>query len=102
MIIKWIFIISIIQFISYLVFDRLKVKHATRYIFTLVILGYLFILPPLFYPEPQPDGGTCGMPVLGITLGFWVIGGIAAPITHIIFRSIRPKERKKSLPIDHL
>jgi hypothetical protein len=42
------------------------------------------VFPKFFYPEPSTDGINCGMPILGITFGFWIFGTIAGIATHIL------------------
>lgn len=75
--------ISIIQGFAYLVINRIGFKYGRILVLIVVFAGYLFFLPKLFYPKPDPNGVNCGMPILGITLGFWIFGGLSASFTHI-------------------
>lgn len=92
MILKWIILISIGQIKLYLISDRLKLKHASVFIFLPILIGHFFILPKYFYPEPDPDGVNCGMPILGVTLAFWIFGGGIASGTHLIYYLIKKKK----------
>jgi hypothetical protein len=69
--------------------DSIYVKYGKTTLFLLIIIAYLFILPSLFLPEYDPNGANCGMPALGITLAFGVIGGGATILIHIIYHLIR-------------
>ncbi|HFA52103.1 MAG TPA: hypothetical protein ENJ95_24060 [Bacteroidetes bacterium] len=60
-------------------------KHGKTITFLMVLIGHLFIFPRFFYPEPDPNGINCGMPILGITLAFWIIGGGGTVIIHLLY-----------------
>ena len=89
MILKYILFISIGQIILYLLSGQLKVKYVPVIIFFIILIGYFLILPKHFYPELDPDGLNCGMPILGINLAFWFFGGGIASIIHVGFLMIR-------------
>jgi len=89
MILKCIILISVGQIILYLISDRLKLKYGRVIIFLSILISHFFILPQYFFPEPVQDRINCGMPVLGITLAFWFIGGGIASTTHLIYYLIK-------------
>ena len=68
------------------------------------LVGALYFLwvysPPHFYPEPSPDGVNCGMPVLGVNMAFWFIGGFFVFITHLV-SSLFFIFRKKKTTTEH-
>lgn len=85
MILKVIIAVSIIQIVFYAIADWKTLKYGRTIIFTTILIGHFFLLPKLFYPKPEPDGINCGMPILGITLAFWVIGGLTSIIIHTAY-----------------
>ena len=88
--------ISLGQIGLYLVLDNKKIKNRKPIAFaTLLLIGHLFILPQFFFPEPDPNGIHCGMPELGITLAFWVIGGGATVLIHALYFLLRKLIRSK-------
>ncbi len=87
--------ISIVQIGLYLFLDNKKIKNGKSIAFATLLMGHLFILPQFFFPEPDPNGINCGMPVLGITLAFWVIGGGATVLMHILYFFLRKLIRGK-------
>jgi hypothetical protein len=89
MILTVIVLVSIGQIGLYLISDTTDFKYGRIMTFLMVLTGYLFIFPPFFYPESNPDGVNCGMPILGITLAFWIIGGGIAIVIHTIYFFIR-------------
>jgi len=91
MILKVIILISICQVLLYLISDKLGLKHGRKLLLLIILIGYFFILPPFFYPEPNPNGNNCGMPTVGVTLAFWVIGGGMASVLHLVYYLIRKK-----------
>lgn len=95
MILLFILIISLVQLTCYYLTYRYKIKIPGFVFLVLVLIGYYFIFPHFFYPEPRTDGINCGMPILGITLGFWIFGTIGALSSHIIWIFI--KKRKNAL-----
>ena len=89
MILLFILIISLVQFTCYYLIYRYKIKIPNFVILILVLIGYYFIFPQFFYPEPRTDGINCGMPIFGITLGFWIFGTIGAFGSHILWILIK-------------
>ena len=88
MILVFIIAISILQLISYYLLDRYKIKIPSYVILIIVLVGHLFVFPQFFYPELNPEGVNCGLPILGITLAFWFFGIISAAFAHIIWIKI--------------
>lgn len=81
-----------------MVSEKMKFKHGKTLLFLLILIGYFFIFPRFFYPEPDPNGINCGMPIMGITLAFWVIGGGVTIIAHIIYYIISKLVKSKPYP----
>ncbi|WP_018343615.1 hypothetical protein [Cytophaga aurantiaca] len=85
MILLFIIAASMLQVISYYILDRYTIKIPSYIILIILLVGHLFIFPKFFYPEPNPNGADCGMPILGITLAFWLFGTIAAVLSHFLW-----------------
>jgi hypothetical protein len=62
----------------------------------MLLICYFLVFPKFFYPKPRTDGINCGMPALGITLGFWIFGTIAGITTHIIWYITNKKRHKQN------
>jgi len=83
MILQFLLASSIVQVLLYLISDKLGYAVG-RFIILIATLGiYLFIAPPYFYPEPTDNG--CGMPIMAISMAFWIIGGGMAIVTHLLY-----------------
>lgn len=89
MILKVIAAVSILQGIAY----KFNIRYASIVILFSVLALHLFFLPKLFYPKLDPGGVKCGMPILGITLAFWIFGSLAASVTHIFGRLVIRKKK---------
>lgn len=98
MILAVIVLILLGQVSLYLLMDRFKIRLGKAFIVVAVLILYFFVLPPCFYPEsdPDPDAINCGMPLLGINLAFWIIGGGGALFAHFIYYLISYLRRKKA------
>lgn len=92
MILFFIGIVCLLQYGVYLLNQRTKPKIPSVLIAILFLPLHFFVFPQLFFPPPRPDGINCGMPQLGIVLGFWVFGTGGVLITHVIWYF---KNRKK-------
>jgi hypothetical protein len=78
-------LISIGQIILYLISDTLKIKFGRLFLFLALLVSYFFIIPPYFYPEPDPNEANCGTPIVAITFGFWILGGGLASVVNITY-----------------
>ena len=85
MILLFFIALSLVQLSLYRFKEKFTFKISDYFILVIALIGYYFIIPPFFYPEPRPDGINCGMPILGLTLGFLFFGTISAIITHIVW-----------------
>ena len=94
MILLFIFGISLIQLGLYYLKSKYGKKVPDFLILLIFLICYFLVIPRFFYPEPRTDGINCGMPVLGITLGFWIFGTIAGIVTHLIWKLIKYKSTK--------
>lgn len=95
MILLFILGISVVQLAMYFLNDKYKTKLPNFVILLILLICYFLVFPGLFYPEPSPDGINCGLPILGITLAFWIFGTIAGIGTHIIWK-VRPGKSKNT------
>ncbi len=76
--------VAVLQIGSYLLLNKLGWPKAKWLVLLILLLLHYRVFPPLFMPA-LPEGEACGMPVLGVILGFWVIGGISALLIHFSF-----------------
>ena len=97
MILFFIFIISLVQYGFYCITFFYKLKIPSFVILTILTVGHLFIFPSFFYPEMDSNEPHCGMPILGVTLAFWVFGLISAFITHLSWVFIKKYLISKTL-----
>lgn len=51
-------------------------KRMAYMMLVLALLALWILVPPYFYPKFGPDEVNCGMPVLGVTLVFWLVGTV--------------------------
>ncbi len=93
MILLFIIGISVVQIALYFLNGKYKTKFPNYLILIFILLGHYLLFPRFFYPEPRTDGINCGMPILGITLGFWIFGTIAGITTHLIWKLIIKKNK---------
>jgi hypothetical protein len=93
MILKLIAAVSILQGIAYWMAYKFNIRYASIVILFSVLALHLFFLPKLFYPKLDPGGVKCGLPILGITLAFWIFGSLAASVTHIFGRLVIRKKK---------
>jgi hypothetical protein len=85
MILVTIGILTFFQVLVYVILDENRVLFPKLPILLLLLILEFFILPPYFYPEKPPGEPGCGLPLLGIMLAFWIIGGGVAVVTHILY-----------------
>jgi hypothetical protein len=95
MILKLIILVSMGQIFLYLVLEKLDLKYGKSILFLLILIGHFFIFPQFFYPQPDSNQFNCGLPILGITLAFWVIGGSTTILVHTIYYLIRKLLKSK-------
>ncbi len=95
MILIFIIGISIVQFGLYFLNAKYKTKMPNFVILLILLTGHFFVFPKLFYPEPRTDGINCGMPMLGVTLGFWIFGTLSGIVVHIIWK-LKTSKNKSS------
>lgn len=89
MIIHWILLITLGQIVLYLFADWAKLNYVRTILFLAILAGHIFIFPTFFYPEPDPQGLNCGLPILGISCAFWIVGGGITILTHFIYYLIK-------------
>jgi len=79
-------LISIFQVCLYLASEKTGFRYGKAITLLVVLTGYFFVFPRFFYPEPKPNGMNCGLPLVAVTLAFWVFGGGAAIFVHTLYR----------------
>ena len=98
MILLFILGVSLIQFAVYILNNKLNTDFPSLVILLTLLLCYFFVFPRFFFPEPIEDEINCGMPALGVTLGFWIFGTIAGIATHLVWfviKKLAAKNRKQ-------
>ncbi|MCC6723210.1 MAG: hypothetical protein IT258_01780 [Saprospiraceae bacterium] len=93
----------LVQMTAYALAERSEPwqKQWRTLIFVIFMLSN-FILFPIVYPIPEyPDGPKCGMPILGITLGFWTIGNIFTILTHLFFKAVNAAMKNSATKNGH-
>ena len=78
-------LMALIQVGTYYILERSDSRKWRPIVLGIGFILNLFILPDLFIPEPRKGEAHCGMPVLGVTLGFWIFGSGLLLITHFTF-----------------
>lgn len=72
------------QVLLSVVANERRINWLNPVVLLILLTLYIFILPSFFYPPPPPEGKyVCGMPILGITLAFWIFGSGSALITYL-------------------
>lgn len=88
MILTFIIIVAICQIIIYLFIDKIQLERGKNLTFLLILIGHLFIFPQFYFPDLDESDIGCAMPLLGITLAFWVVGGGTTIMIHLIYHII--------------
>jgi len=78
-------LMALIQVGKYYILERSDSRKWRPIVLGIGFILNLFILPDLFIPEPRKGEAHCGMPILGITLSFWIFGSCLLLITHFTF-----------------
>jgi hypothetical protein len=94
MILAVIISVSIFQLALSIISDWKNIKYG-RTVILIVLSGYFLFLPRLFYPKFDPAEAHCGMPILGITLAFWVIGGLSSIVLHTMYSILHKRWKTK-------
>jgi hypothetical protein len=89
MILKFLLLISVFQLILCFLIDKLKFRSGKRLLLIGLVIGNVFIFPRFFYPEPSPEKVNCGLPILGISLAFWVLGNAMALFVHVFYTVLK-------------
>jgi len=76
--------ISLLQVGLYAILDRTRFKKLKGLVLILLLAGHFFVFPEMFYPNLGP-GAVCAMPIIGIILAFWILGGIITIATHVTY-----------------
>ncbi len=86
MILYFIIIVSLVQYVIYFINSRYTIKFPDSMLLFFIVIAHFFLFPKLFYPKLDPDEINCGLPMLGVTLSFWVFGTLASCITHMLWK----------------
>ena len=94
--INLILIIVLIQIVGYILLDKINLKKG-KYLFLAIILGLnLLVFPRYFFPDNPNHEPGCGLPILAITLVFWIIGCGLTIITHLTYKWTTKSLKKKN------
>jgi hypothetical protein len=90
------FVLFLAQVISYILLDKYNLSKWKSLIFSLLITGYIFIIPSQFIPDNHNIKPMCGMPIIGISFAIGFLGCGTTIITHFVYLAIniilfRPK-----------
>lgn len=83
------------QVIAYILLDKYKFGSWKYLVLAVCLILNFFILPYYFMPDYSESEIRCGMPALGIILGFWILGGGLTIVTHLVYFIIKKINRKK-------
>ncbi len=74
-----------IQVCGYILLDIYNLSNWKYLLLAIGLILDFFVLPGYFMPEYKEGEFRCGMPALGITLAFWILGGGLIIFTHIVY-----------------
>ncbi|MEY8847222.1 hypothetical protein AB9K26_00245 [Psychroserpens sp. XS_ASV72] len=95
MILIFIGILCVVQLVLYLLKGKFLPKIPDFIILDLLILLNLFVFPKIFTSILLPDDLVCGLPVMGITFGFWIFSNLAVIVVHFSRKGIMALVRTK-------
>jgi hypothetical protein len=75
----------VIQVIGYILLDKYNLSKWKYLVLGIILILNVFILPDYFIPHNPNHKPICGMPAMGITLAFWIIGGGTTLVTHFVY-----------------
>jgi len=90
-----ILLLFVLQIATYIGLDKYKLSYWKYLVLAVCLILNFLILPSYFIPDYKEGEIRCGMPALGITLAFWVLGGGLTIITHCIYSIINSSNRMK-------
>jgi len=81
-----IFIIIVLfwQLACYIALDKDNYPRVKWLVLALVLVGHVYAFPGAYIELFLPPS-MCGMPVLGIMMGFWLFGALPACILHVVY-----------------
>ena len=91
-------IMFIIQVCGYILLD---LYHLSTWKYLLLAIGLIldfFVLPGYFMPVYKEGEFTCGLPAMGITLAFWILGGGLLIFTHTVYVLVNTLIKAKKSP----
>jgi hypothetical protein len=80
-----IIIMLIIQILGYIFLDEYGFKKWKYLVFGIILILHFFVFPNFFMPKYKEGEFRCGMPIMGVYLVFWLIGGGLTIILHFIY-----------------
>ncbi len=84
-----IFIVLVLQLLGYIFLDRYGYPNWKVAVLLFVIVLHLYVLPAIVTAYLFPEPTTCGLPVMAVVLGFWVIGGGLTLFAHGVYYLVR-------------
>ena len=87
----------IIQVLCYVFVDNKKIKYGRIMTLVFFLLSYFILLPYGFYQIIFGNEQLrCGLPVLGMYLALWFVGGGLTIITHLLYYVEKKAEIKRN------
>lgn len=83
--IQTIILIFVLQLVAYALLDKFRVGKLKWLALALILVLYVFVIPPYYFPQSTDGKGICGLPALAITFGFMLAGGIATIIGNVLY-----------------
>lgn len=84
-----------IQVFGYILLDK---YNFSNWKYLLLIIGLILdfmVLPSYFMPHYKEGEFRCGLPALGITLAFWILGGGSIILTHFVYVVVKTRIKAK-------
>lgn len=75
------------QISAYLLLDNYGFKYWKYLILGIILVFYFFF--PFLLPSTEKDVPRCGMSAMALVLGFWIFGGGATVLTHLLYISLK-------------
>ena len=87
MILGSVILIAFIQAMIYIWLERLNLSGWQWVVFLALMVGHFWLFPQWQINATIPDDpeSRCGMPIFGITMAYWMFGGLSSTLIHFYF-----------------